>query len=142
MKLEYDGTEKEIDVQCPKRVLLKFPEKMMGSSSSNEDASVSMKVVNSRFATECAFYVNISKDAGLPCPRCWFAAAQPEENRFVMMLDDSVLKLNEEGVFAGSTTTPISLSDAKLAVSKLAVLHAKFWGGRQNPTVVMKDEER
>ena len=74
---------------------------------------------------EYLFYQHFAAHSPVPTPHCYYAAYDPDEIRFVLVLDD-LSELEPGDQIAGT-------SDANIdnAIRSLATLHAKFWNDEE-----------
>ena len=84
-------------------------------------ASHTRDLMKVAYARESTFYARFQADAPVRSPRCYFVAYQPEQVRYVLLLED-LGHLDGGDQIEGT-------SDARVetAVRQLARLHAHFW---------------
>jgi hypothetical protein len=81
---------------------------------------------------EMRFYADLGKIVNLPVPQCYFSAADPTRNTYVILLED-VSGLDQPRV--------ASIAQTELVIRSLAGLHAQFWGGDHPALMVLETEQ-
>lgn len=79
------------------------------------------QVLVRKFATEAAFYRDLSLEVGLRVPRPHFVAHEQATGRVALLLEDL-----REARF-GDDGRGCSVSDARLVLRSLAAMHARWW---------------
>jgi hypothetical protein len=78
------------------------------------------------YRTEVRFYRDIAARIGTRVPRCYLAEIDDAGEHFLMLLEDF------RSHRPGDEVSGLALSDARLAVTQMARLHAPFWDGDDN----------
>jgi hypothetical protein len=103
----------ECDGDGPASVILKLP------ASHPENRAVAHHY---RFYDrEAAFYRELAADVGVRVPACYYPAADPEADRYALLLQDLC------HLRCGDQVAGASLADAEAVVDMLATLHATWW---------------
>lgn len=100
------------DGDGPSVIIAKFP--------ADGEASRGVAELLGMYRKEVRFYEQLAKRAGISHPDVYFSALDDEQNFIVLMSDLS----GGRGV---DQLEGCSIADARLAVSRLADLHASFW---------------
>jgi hypothetical protein len=77
--------------------------------------------ISRAFVTEVGFYLHLAARVRARIPHCWYAAINPDLNRFTLILED--LTPSKPGSQAAGCT----IAQAQAAVANLAALHASWW---------------
>jgi hypothetical protein len=72
------------------------------------------------YRAEVEFYRQLSADAGIPTPHCYYADIDPQTGYFVLMLEDM------KDCRPGDPLRP-SIPDVEVAVDHIAGFHARWW---------------
>lgn len=78
------------------------------------------------YRTEVNFYRTIAPQIGTRVPRCYLAEIDGETECFMLLLEDF------RDHRPGDEVVGLGLSDARLAITELARLHAPFWNNPRN----------
>jgi aminoglycoside phosphotransferase (APT) family kinase protein len=78
------------------------------------------------YRTEVRFYRDIAARIRTRVPRCYLAEIDDVGEHFLMLLEDF------RGHRPGDEVSGLALSDARLAVTQMARLHAAFWDSNDN----------
>lgn len=95
-------------------VIVKFP------SPAEENRAVA--AAYDMYAKEVRFYREIAKSLPVRTPRCYCAEFDPDDQTFVLVLEDL------EGYRIGDQVAGASAADAQVAVRAIARMHAATWG--------------
>ncbi|HVV35967.1 MAG TPA: oxidoreductase family protein [Acidimicrobiales bacterium] len=104
----------------PATLIAKFP--------AEGDASRMVAELLGMYRKEVRFYEQLAKRAGIPHAECYYAELDDETQRFVLLLSDLA---NGRVV---DQLEGCKLDDARLAVERLADLHASFWNDSEVAT--------
>src|SRR5262245_43896562 len=72
------------------------------------------------YRTEVEFYRQLSADAGIPTPRCYYGDIDNQSGYFVLVLED--MKDSRPGDPLG-----LSIPDVEVAIDHIAAYHARWW---------------
>jgi len=110
LAIEYAGEARG----APAALVVKLP--------SSDPGSRQVGLLYGLYEREVRFYTELAADVGVATPRCYFAAHDGEAGQSVVLLEEL-----REGTF-GDQVAGCSLAEARLAVTDLARLHARWWG--------------
>lgn len=79
------------------------------------------------YAIEHRFYAELAGDVGLRTPQVWFTGADPDQGRFVVLLED----LGACTRYDQLDGAPLPAAEAMIDV--LATMHARHWGMAPHP---------
>jgi hypothetical protein len=86
------------------------------------------------YESETGFYADLAGDGTLPAPRCWFAAYEPGDGHFAILMED----LGDGWV--GRDDVGLSPAEALGVARALGRLHARWWQvGRPRHTPWLRD---
>ena len=97
----------------PDSVIIKFP------SAAAENRGVAIHY--NMYGREADFYRHYAAHIPVRVPQCWTVEFEPESHDFVLVLEDL------QGYRLGDQVAGASLTDARLAVSSIARMHAATW---------------
>jgi len=72
------------------------------------------------YRAEVEFYRQLSADAGIPTPRCYYADIDPQSGHFVLVMEDM------KDSRPGDPLRP-TVPDVEVAVDHIARFHARWW---------------
>jgi hypothetical protein len=97
------------------------PSSLIGKFASPHADTRELLAVSGGYEREVRFYSDLAADSGLPTPRCYPAAYDPDSGTFVILLED--LSPAETGdQILGAT-----IEEARFVVAELARFHARWW---------------
>jgi hypothetical protein len=71
------------------------------------------------YRTEVEFYRQLSADAGIPTPRCYYADIDTQSGYFVLVMEDMRTR--------GRRSAAADGSDVEVAIDHIAGFHARWW---------------
>jgi len=110
LKLTYAGDADG----APRTMIAKFPSPDPGARQVGEMYGL--------YEREVRFYRDLGDSVGVRAPRCYYAAMQPGEGKYVLFLED----LAAHGRL-GDQVAGCSFDEAALAIGELAKLHGTWW---------------
>lgn len=102
-----------VDGQGPSTIIAKFP--------ADGESSRMVAELLGMYRKEVRFYEQLAKRAGVSHAECYYAELDDETQRFVLLLSDLA------GGRCVDQLDGCPINDARLAVQRLADLHASFW---------------
>jgi aminoglycoside/choline kinase family phosphotransferase len=121
VELEYDRAEPD----APASVIAKFPNAAGDAISSFQEIQQRDPAQARRFFERCAreiwFYQQVAPRGNVPAPRMYHGAADLDDGRFVLLLED----LREMNV--GDVLLGCSADEAGQVLDAIAPLHANWW---------------
>jgi len=106
----------------PQSIIAKFPSPDISTRAITDTYGM--------YAREVMFYQSIADKVELRTPRCLYTALDPENNNFIMLLED----LGHLAV--GDHVSGCTLTEAKYVLSALARLHAGTWQASAFPNLI------
>jgi|TARA_B110000261_G_scaffold119914_1_gene133737 hypothetical protein len=106
----------------PQSIIAKFPSPDISTRAITDTYGM--------YAREVMFYQSIADKVELRTPRCLYTALDPENNNFIMLLED----LGHLAV--GDHVSGCTLTEAKYVLSALARLHAGTWQASEFPDLI------
>ena len=106
----------------PQSIIAKFPSPDISTRAITDTYGM--------YAREVMFYQSIADKVELRTPRCLYTALDPENNNFIMLLED----LGHLAV--GDHVSGCTLTEAKYVLSALARLHASTWQASEFPNLI------
>lgn len=100
------------------------PSRMIAKFASPQNYMVNALKATQAFQREVYFYQHSGLAVGLPVPRCYFAAYDPQTTLFLLLLE-FIEHVHHIDVAKGS------VDEVRMALSELAHLHARWWGNTQ-----------
>jgi aminoglycoside phosphotransferase (APT) family kinase protein len=100
---------------------LRGPASLIGKFPADVPRSRETGQATDAYATEVAFYRRIAPTAPVTVPRCHFAASDPADGRFALILEDVRPAVAVDQV-SGATPDQVAA-----ALAELARLHAAYW---------------
>lgn len=98
------------------------PASLVAKLPSSDPGSRQVGLLYGLYEREVRFYGELAEAVGVATPRCYFAAHDGEAGRSVVLLEEL-----RDGTF-GDQVAGCTLAEARLAVTELARLHARWWG--------------
>ncbi len=122
------------------------PSSLIAKCAATNDAMRKLANAVGIYRREAKFYGELADDAGISVPGCYFAGYDPDEGRFLLLLED--LAPSRTGSAAASR-----VQDVADAVDVLAAFHARWWRSRRlaelgwllpadDPTLVQAQQDR
>ena len=112
--IEYEG---DVPDSAPRSVISKLP--------ATEGSLRGFALMLRWYENENRFYEELAADTPVNTPRVYLSAADPQAQRFVLLLEDI------DPARVGDQLAETSMQDAKLSMTELAKLHAAWWNNER-----------